>query len=32
MFRTITCTRPELYMDNLWIPNVFECKYLGAII
>ena len=29
---TLKFGRPELYMDNLLIPNVSECKYLGTII
>ena len=29
---TLKFDRPELYMDNLLITNVSECKYLGSII
>ena len=29
---TLKFGRPELYIDNLLIPNVSECKYLGTII
>ena len=29
---TLKVGRPELYMDNLLIPNVSEYKYLGIII
>ena len=29
---TLKFCRPELYMDNLLIPKVIECKYFGTII
>ena len=29
---TLKFGRPALYMDDLLIPNVSECKYLGTII
>ena len=29
---TLKFCRPALYMDNLSIPNVSECKYLGTFI
>ena len=30
--RTVKISRPQLYLNTLVIPHVYECKYLGIIV